>query len=106
MYRGGSHHNERNRGNNYNHSTFVDLVLQLLGLRPGAGRTLVVNPLLPEASGVAFFAVDGLRIKDRDVTIAFDRSGARYGLGAGLHVLVDGKLVASAKGLEKLVVQL
>ena len=36
---------------------------------------------------MAFFAIDGLRIKGHDVTVAFDRSGARYGLGAGLQTL-------------------
>ena len=56
----------RNRGHHYNHSTFCDLILTLLGLRPRADRTLHVRPLLPHRTGVRYFAVDGLRIHGRD----------------------------------------
>ena len=40
------------------------------------------------------------------VSVAFDADGSRYGAGAGLRVLVDGVVAASAPGLSKLVVQL
>ena len=51
----------------------------------------MINPLLPApALGVRYFAIDGLRIRGRDVCVAYDMDGSRYGLGAGLHVLVDG----------------
>ena len=38
----------KNQGDDYNHSTLIDLILTgLFGIRPQLGRTLVVDPLLP-----------------------------------------------------------
>ena len=97
----------RNRGHNYNHSTFVDLILRLLGLRPRSDRTLSVRPLLPaNADAPSYFAVDGLRIHGRDVAVVYDRDGARYGLGAGLQVLVDGHVAATGEISAGVAVQL
>jgi len=37
------------RGKDYNHSTFCDLVISgLIGLRPQDGNTVTVNPLVPQ----------------------------------------------------------
>ena len=98
MYAAGN--SGRNRGHRYLHSTFVDVVVGFLGVRPRSDRTLVVQPLLPaDQLGVRYFALDGLRIKGRDVCVAFDRDGTRYKLNASpgndLHVLVDSVLTAS-----------
>ena len=88
-------HAQRNRGARYLHSTYCDLIMRFLGLRPLANGTLLVQPLLPVDSGVRYFAIDGVRMRERDVCVAFDRDGSRYGLGAGVHVLLEGVLVAS-----------
>ena len=97
----------RNRGHRYLHSTFCDLVIGVLGVRPQPDRTLHVRPLVPAARiGLRHFAVDGLRILGRDVGVAYDASGSRYGLGPGLHVLVDGDVVATGRLGERLVVPL
>ena len=104
MYAAGSP--SRNRGHRYLHSTFCDLVIGVLGVRPSPGR-LVVHPLIPAARlGVRYFALDGLRIHSHDVTVAYDADGSRYGLGSGLFVLVDGHVVASGSLGERLVVSL
>lgn len=97
---------QRNRGARYNHSTFCDLVLQFLGLRPRADGRLAVQPLLPPRSAVRWFAVDGVRARGRDVCVVYDRDGVRYGLGPGLHVLLEGIPVASGKLGDELVVEL
>jgi len=96
----------RNRGARYHHSTYCDLVLQFLGLRPLGNGTLLVQPLLPASSRVRYFALDGVRLRGRDVCVAYDHAGSRYGLGAGLHVLLEGVVVASGALGEVLRVEL
>jgi hypothetical protein len=38
----------------------------------------------------------------RLLTIFYDHTGGRYGRGKGLHVLADGKEIASAQTLERI----
>lgn len=90
-----AHRADRNRGGRYLHSTFVDLIAGLLGLWPRDPRSLSVRVLLPDTVGVRFFALDGVLFRGRDLCVAYDRDGSRYGLGVGVHVLVDGHLHAS-----------
>ena len=72
----------RERGKDYNHSTFCDLVLSgLLGIRRENGR-LCVSPIIPEDWD--YFMVSGLT--EENWTILYDRDGSRYGRGAGLHM--------------------
>ena len=72
----------------------------------GGGGSIVVQPLLPKELGARYFAIDGLRLRGRDVSVAFDANGLRYGLGPGVHVLVDGILAKSGVLGERLVVDL
>eukprot|EP01052_Picozoa_sp_SAG31_P012261 SAG31_NODE_713_length_12651_cov_180.009481_9_plen_160_part_00 len=93
-------------GYRYNHATFADLVLSgVVGLVPAANGTLVVNPLVP-ADVLPWWGADGVVLHGKVVSVLFDADGKRYGKGAGLHVLVDGKEMASAPSLSKLTVQL
>ena len=90
------------RGKDYNHSTFCDLVITgLVGLRPRDDDTVEVNPLVPTAAW-NHFCLDGVPYRGRTVTIVWDKTGARYGKGAGLRVLCDGKEVARAPGIQRL----
>ena len=78
------------RGKDYNHSTFCDLVIAgLCGFVPQENGSVVVKPLAPESWD--WWCVDGIRYHGHDVTVLFDRTGNRYGRGKGLSVLVDGK---------------
>ena len=71
----------KERGKDYNHSTFCDLVLSgLLGIRFDGSR-LTADPILPESWD--HFMVAGLT-KD-GWTVLYDRDGTRYGLGPGLR---------------------
>ena len=87
----------RDMGDDYNHSTFVDLVLSgLLGLRAQrAEGALVVNPLVDWAA-TRYFAADHVKYKGRLLSVFYDADGTRYGRGKGLTVMVDGKVAAHA----------
>ncbi|MCB0720441.1 MAG: discoidin domain-containing protein [Bacteroidetes bacterium] len=81
-----------NHSEHYFHSGYVDLVLGgLLGIRPTAGDTLVLNPLVP--ADWRYFAVDGVRYHGRDLSFYWDADGSRYGRESGFVVIVDGKQV-------------
>ena len=88
-----SGHNTFYHSEHYLHSGFVDLVISgLVGLRPQAGDTLVVNPLAPEEWD--YFALQGVQYHGHDLAIVWDRQGTRYGLGRGLTVYLNGRELA------------
>jgi hypothetical protein len=87
------------RGNYYNHSGFSDpLITGLIGLRPEAGNTVVLHPLLPPNTW-SYFAIDDLPYHGHRLTIFFDRNGKQYQRGAGFFLFVDGKQLASRSTL-------
>lgn len=84
------------RGKDYNHSSFCDLVISgLAGVRPQTGNTLLINPLLPDGWW-DYFCLDNLLYKNHIITILYDKSGERYNLGTGFRIFVDGELKAKA----------
>ena len=93
-------------GYEYNHSTFIDLIMSgLVGLRPGPDGRLSVNPLIP-TSALPWWTADGIALHGKIVSVRFDLDGSHYKQGAGLKVYVDGKVVASTTNMGKLSVQL
>ncbi len=89
------------RGKDYNHSTFCDLVISgVVGLRPRADDTIEVNPLLPQGMW-DYFCLDRVLYHGRTLTIVWDKTGQRYGRGEGLRVFANGKEIATAKKLER-----
>jgi hypothetical protein len=92
---------DRDRGRDYNHSGFCDLVITgLVGLRPREDDTVVVNPLLPEGAW-DYFCLDGVSYHGKRLTILYDKTGRRYGRGKGLRVFADDKPVASSRTLTR-----
>ncbi len=89
------------RGKDYNHSTFCDLVISgLIGLRPRADNVIEVNPLLP-AGAWNYFCLDQIPYHRRLLTILYDIDGKHYKRGKGLRVLVDGKTAAVSEKLQR-----
>ena len=89
------------RGKDYNHSTYCDLVISgLVGLRPRADNIVEVNPLAPLTWD--YFCLDQVRYHGRWLTILWDKSGEHYHKGKGLRVLADGKEIGAAVSLERL----
>ena len=114
---GGAYIGPAYRGNDYFHSSFLDLVINgLIGLgvsnrsAPARGLpstvTLTVAPLLPPAMNVSFFCLDGVRTAAHDIAVIYDKTGSRYRRGQGLMLLVDGEVVASSPVLSKLSVRI
>jgi len=94
---------DRERSRYYNHSTFADIVITgLVGLRPQADGSIVVNPLVP-ADNWDYFCLDGIRYHGKMLTIVWDRDGQHYRQGQGLTLMIDGKAVANRKDIGKLV---
>lgn len=88
----------RNHSEDYNHSTFNDIVLSgLLGIRPQQGEKVRIAPLAPGEWN--HFAVENVPYHGRNLTVLWDRDGSVYGQGAGLRVWLDGRQVHSQRDL-------
>ncbi|MCP4451204.1 MAG: hypothetical protein GY809_07060, partial [Planctomycetes bacterium] len=96
----------KERGKDYNHSTYNDLIITgLAGLRPRADAVVEVNPLLPDDTW-DYFCVDNVPYHGRILTILWDRAGDRYGKGSGLKVFVNGREIARSETLSRITGQL
>jgi hypothetical protein len=92
------------RGKDYNHSTFCDLVISgLIGIRPQEGSQLTVNPLVP-ADTWDYFCMDNVIYKGHKLTVLYDKTGRKYNRGKGLRVFVDGVLKGKSDKIEKLTI--
>ena len=76
------------RGKDYNHSTFCDLVLSgLLGIGTDKAGCLTAEPMIP--ASWTYFRVSGIWHSGKRYTVLFDRDGSRYGHGTGVQVYVE-----------------
>ena len=84
----------RERGKDYNHSTFCDLVISgLVGFVPNGAKGFSVDPLFPATWD--YLVLENLRYRGHDVDIRWQR-------GKGLSVSVDGRTVARRPDLSRL----
>lgn len=84
----------RERGKDYNHSTFCDLVISgLVGFLPNGAKGFTVDPLFPAEWD--YLVLENLRYRGHDVDI-------RWRQGKGLSVSVDGRDVACREALGRL----
>lgn len=73
------------RGKDYNHSLFCDLVLGgLLGIDLADGK-VTVDPLIPDSWD--YFRVENLWLGGKEYAVYYDRTGKRYPYGPGLHII-------------------
>lgn len=87
------------RGRDYNHSTFCDLIITgLVGLRPRNDDTLELRPLLPEGCW-NYFLLEDVSYRRHSLTILYDRTGEHYKRGKGLLIYIDGVLAKKSDGL-------
>ncbi|MES2828090.1 MAG: glycosyl hydrolase family 65 protein [Bacteroidota bacterium] len=94
------------RGKDYNHSTFCDLIISgLIGLRPSEGNQLVINPLIPKGKW-NYFCLDNVLYHGKEITIMYDKFGTRYKKGKGFMVWVNGQRKTTSKTIKKLTITL
>src|SRR5262249_7012512 len=87
-------HDSYYHSEHYFHSGYCDLVITgLVGLQPRDDDMLEIRPLFPAEWD--YCAVADLPYRGRRLTILWDRTGSRYGMGRRFTVLVNGKIVAS-----------
>jgi hypothetical protein len=95
-------HNTFYHSEHYFHSAYVDLIITgLVGLRPRADDSVEVNPLVPDQWH--YFALDGVAYHGHELSIVWDQDGTRYGRGPGLTVFVNGRAIANAPSVQRIV---
>ena len=94
------------RSRHYNHSTFCDLVIfGLVGIVPKPQDAIEVHPLVPHDAW-DYFCVETIPYHGRLITVCWDRTGERYGLGAGLTILNGPDPIARSDSLRTVEVDL
>lgn len=94
------------RSSYYNHSGFCDLVINdLIGLKPGVGDTIKLNPLIPSGKW-NWFTLEQIPYHGHLLTIRWDKTGKKYRKGKGLYIFSDGREIYHGKRLQHLTVLL
>jgi len=96
----------KERGKDYNHSTYNDLIITgLMGLRPRSDDIVEINPLIPEEKW-DYFCLDNVLYHGKILTIVWDKTGEKYNRGKGFMVYVDNKLRTHTDNIEKVIFDL
>lgn len=83
------------RGKDYNHSGFCDLVISdLIGFKPQLDKSVRIEPMVPNSWD--WFCLDQIKYHGEEVTILWDKNGKRYNRGKGFKVYRNGKVIFSA----------
>ncbi len=87
-----------NHSENYNHSTFNDLVISgLIGVRPRADNTFELKPLVPASWD--HFVLENLPYHGHLMTVLYDKDGSYYQRGSGLQIFEDGAVIYTSPTL-------
>lgn len=93
------------RGKDYNHSGFCDLVINdLIGFKPQLDGSIKVEPLIPDDWD--WFCLDKLDYHGKTLTIIWDKKGTRYNKGKGFQVIHDGDIVYSGIDLKEITIKI
>ena len=94
------------RSSYYNHSGFVDLVINdLVGLKPRADKVLEIHPLIPNGKW-DWFCLDNVPYHGKLLTILWDKNGSKYNKGKGFRVYENGKEIFMGKDLKKVLIRM
>ncbi|MES2275500.1 MAG: glycosyl hydrolase family 65 protein [Bacteroidota bacterium] len=94
------------RSSYYNHSGFVDLVINdLVGLKPRTDDMLEIYPLIPQGKW-KWFGLDNVLYHGRMISVLWDETGAKYKKGKGLSVYADGKVIYRGNALKHVLVKM
>ncbi|MCG2588957.1 MGH1-like glycoside hydrolase domain-containing protein [Rhodohalobacter sulfatireducens] len=98
-------HDDHYHSEHYLHSGYINNVITgLVGLRPQAENSFVLNPLIPEDWD--YFALEDVDYHGHSLSIVWDRHGSHYNRGQGLMIFVDGEKVKSSETIQKLEVSI
>ena len=90
------------RGKDYNHSGFCDLVISdLLGINPNIDNYIEINPLIPDDWD--WFAIEKIKYQNKLISVVWDRTGKRFNIGQGLLLIVDNKIVDRKNKIGKII---
>tara|TARA_B100000989_G_C19519590_1_gene463463 strand:- start:548 stop:2155 length:1608 start_codon:yes stop_codon:yes gene_type:complete len=90
------------RGKDYNHSGFCDLVLSdLLGINPNINNSIEINPLIP--SDWEWFAAENIPFQGKEISLVWDKTGKHYNLVKGLMLFIDKKLTIKKDKIQKII---
>ena len=77
----------KDRGKDYNHSTFIDLVLRgILGIDPLADEVKIGEEVMKKWD---YFRLENLTFKGKTYTVIYDKYGTAYGMGTGLQIIEE-----------------
>ena len=86
------------RGKDYNHSGFCDLVISdLLGLKPQLNGSIKITPMVPETWD--WFCIDRVFSNGREIRVVWDKHGEKYKIGKGFMIFINDKLVKKSSNL-------
>ena len=89
------------RGKDYNHSGFCDLILSdLIGIKPNINNSIEINPLIPD--DWEWFAVENIYFQGKEIDLIWDKTGDHYNLGKGLMLFVNQNLVIQKEKIQKI----
>ena len=89
------------RGKDYNHSGFCDLILSdLIGIKPNINNSLEINPLIPVDWD--WFAIENIHYQGKEIDLIWDKTGGHYNAGDGFMIFVDQDLVLQKKEIQKI----
>ena len=91
------------RGKDYNHSGFCDLVISdLLGLKPQIDGSIKLKPMVPESWD--WFCIDRVVSNGREIRVVWDKYGEKYKLGKGFMIFINDKLVKKSPTLKDITI--
>lgn len=95
----------KERGKDYNHSGYCDLIISgLLGVRSQKDNSIVINPLVPDSWD--YFCLENVRYKNNDITVLWDKNGDKYNYGKGFIIIVNNEILVHEEGIKKIKLKL
>ena len=80
------------------------IITSIIGLKVHPDSTVEVEPSVPR--DWRWFGIDRITYQGRRMTILWDETGDRYGLGPGLRVIVDGAEIGHSDTISRIVTRL
>ena len=91
------------RGKDYNHSTYADIVINgIFGVEPLENGKVRINPMLPRQW--AYCRLQKVMCRKKEISIIYDATGEKFDSGKGFQVWCDGKLVHHSNEPEMVII--